>query len=481
MSPLSYRFGQGVGTEGAGGTDDGRNRIRSGRCALRIDHPGKKRVPVLEVAVAVENIDGGEEPLAARDALEGRPPHRTDELVDGMEREGEKVHRKQQVGETRLAVPEVVLGVITVVFQHVERFVLDLPAASRTLCEPLHIGRFDLDRGDEGTAVGDLSVFFSLDLERQPVDLQGIPVGGERHAVHPPVAVGVVVSVDLPGLFQFLKLKTVKIVIKRLMGGLLGGEDEVTAGFHDLPAHGLSGEKIVTEIDRMKMAAFLMIVFKPSLGGLRLAVLLVMAVLRNDELRGQVDHPVAAGLYDGGTKRIVMVVRHFLFDFCGAEIAVNPVGMVELRSVQCDEDVLSELQILPKLLIVCDFIERRVECRIEPFRIDAVKLLADVVVRRDAPHAVERLAGALVVRFLELSLMIEKRRRLREEHREGGHRDVLEPVLRVRSPARIGKCPEDAAQLAKQPVDHELHGIKFISDRGSLYKCHIFKHLRSIS
>ena len=88
----------------------------------------------------------------------------------------------------------------------------------------------------------------------------------------------------------------------------------------------------------------------------------------------------------------------------------------------------------------------------------------------DAPHAVERLTGALVVSFFELSLMVEERRRLREEHREGSHRDVLEPVLGVRSPAQVGKCPEDVAQFSKQPVDHEFHGTDFIAESKPKYK-----------
>jgi hypothetical protein len=51
-------------------------------------------------------------------------------VAGGVEGEGQQVHSSEYSGQVFLAVPEVVGQVIAIVFQHVEGFVLDLPAGS---------------------------------------------------------------------------------------------------------------------------------------------------------------------------------------------------------------------------------------------------------------------------------------------------------------------------------------------------------------
>lgn len=68
--------------------------------------------------------------------------------------EGQKVHGSEQHGEVLLAVAEVVLEMIAVVFEDVEALVFDFPArpgAGGDLCDG--VAR-DLERGDEGAVVG---------------------------------------------------------------------------------------------------------------------------------------------------------------------------------------------------------------------------------------------------------------------------------------------------------------------------------------
>ncbi len=59
-------------------------------------------------------------------------PQFTQLIADSMESKGDQIQCQQQIGQSLVSVPEVLLGVINVVFQQVEAFVFDLPAGSAT-------------------------------------------------------------------------------------------------------------------------------------------------------------------------------------------------------------------------------------------------------------------------------------------------------------------------------------------------------------
>ena len=64
------------------------------------------------------------------------------------------------------------------------------------------------------------------------------------------------------------------------------------------------------------------------------------------------------------------------------------------------------------------------------------------------------------MRFLELSLMVEERRRLHEEDRECGHGDVVKIVLGVGTAARIRQLSTHRSKLFDEGVRHEFHAAK---------------------
>ena len=101
-----------------------------------------------------------------------------------------------------------------------------------------------------------------------------------------------------------------------------------------------------------------------------------------------------------------------------------------------------------------------VERRVNRLGGDAIELFADVVVGGDALHAEQRLAGASVVGFLKLSLMVKERRGLDEEHGKSGHADVVEWELGVGAGAWIRNLSEQIPQVVDQGIDHEIHGRK---------------------
>ena len=117
------------------------------------------------------------------------------------------------------------------------------------------------------------------------------------------------------------------------------------------------------------------------------------------------------------------------------------------------------LKQLRQCLLLLKLAQHEVEGRIQVARIDSVQRLADVVVAGQLADAEKRPAGVAVAGFLELSLVIEKRRRLHEEHRECGHRDVVKAVLGVGAVARVGQLPAQMAQVIDERIHHELHAV----------------------
>ena len=90
--------------------------------------------------------------------------------------------------------------------------------------------------------------------------------------------------------------------------------------------------------------------------------------------------------------------------------------------------------------------------------LNSVELFANVIVRGDAFHAEQGLAGVAVMCCVKAPLMVEERGALHEEGGEGGHGDIIERELAVKAVARIGQLLEDFAQIVDQFVDHEFHG-----------------------
>src|SRR4051794_2784278 len=76
----------------------------------------------------------------------------------------------------------------------------------------------------------------------------------------------------------------------------LAGEQEVPALLLHRLAHRLAGIKIVAEIDRVQPLVVGAVPFEPAPHGAALAVLLVVTVLRSDELRREWASPLGVAL-----------------------------------------------------------------------------------------------------------------------------------------------------------------------------------------
>jgi hypothetical protein len=131
--------------------------------------------PVLE-----DNI-GGDSPQMLEEAVcgaareDGGSPAMTP-VSGGMDREGQQIEGEQNAGEAFLAVSKVVFEIVTVGLEHVEGFVLDLPAGTPAGGQFGDSVAGDGEIGDEAVAIGLLSPGVE-DLDGEPVEKDGIVRG----------------------------------------------------------------------------------------------------------------------------------------------------------------------------------------------------------------------------------------------------------------------------------------------------------------
>lgn len=155
------------------------------------DEP-QQRGPVREPEHLREHAQLVEEAAAGAGLAPALLPQVGDAIQDLVQREGEQVQRREQVRQTVLAVPEVVLEVVAVARQAIEGLILDLPPGAARTGDRGHVVGVDLEAGEERIVVGALAV--ALDLEVDPGALQGVGAGAHGHVLAPLVAM----ELDLP-------------------------------------------------------------------------------------------------------------------------------------------------------------------------------------------------------------------------------------------------------------------------------------------
>ena len=155
-----------------------------------------------------------EESLAGAFIVAGFSPAVFDEIADGVEGEGQKVHGGEQHGEAVFAMAEVVLQTIAVVFQNVEPFILDLPAGPGCGTDGSGVVLGEVEAGDKGALIGGLALGIG-DGEGDKIDHHRVLAIAQRHGVEPAVADGQGLALKLFG-----DLKLVRPGPKR--GGGLG-------------------------------------------------------------------------------------------------------------------------------------------------------------------------------------------------------------------------------------------------------------------
>ena len=309
-----------------------------------------------------------------------------------MPGEGEQVERGERHGQIGLAVPEIVFKLVAVVFQDVEAFVLDLPPCAAASGDLGDVALGDRQRGNEGHLVCDCALGVEA-VEADPVDQHGVLAVAQRNLLDEPVAMRLarLAFADLDLMTR--EFGSIDEVVERLVRGLLAGEDEIVAVVREPLDHALAGEQIVAQIHRSQGLQARAVLHEPAFDRVALAVLLLGAVLFDDELRRERDHL-------GMSRRDNRRAQHGMIAFdlavaalarlamrAGDPLAAKILGPVEghERSAAQPAESLAHRRFEQQTL-------RVLEAGRKKSRIRAVEHVPDIIVGRDLLDAKKGLA-----------------------------------------------------------------------------------------
>ena len=188
---------------------------------------------------------------------------------------------------------------------------------------------------------------------------------------------------------------------------------------------GLAGEQVVTEVHWLELGILGSVRRQPAADRPALAVLLVVAVLWNDELRFQRHGAIMPWRHHGGGQQGVEILGLVLAALAvGAVWTADRVGAVVLGAVPSDQHVAVEdphrLQAGTLVQLGHDIGEHRVE----QGRFDRIEHDADLAVTRDLAHAEQGLTVRPAVTCLQMALARQEGRALHEERSKRGEREV---------------------------------------------------------
>ena len=181
--------------------------------------------------------------------------------------------------------PKLCSEMVAVVLEHVEGLVLDLPTGAPARGKPGDVAPIDGQIGDEAVAAGDVAGRVD-DLDVEPVDGERVLAVADRQVGEPAVAMGLEAAALFDPLFVDGEFDAVEPVVERGVRSRLGNEQEMAANRLDGLANRLAGIEIVAEMDRFQPRQAGPVGGQPAPRRPALAVLLLLPVLGNDELRG---------------------------------------------------------------------------------------------------------------------------------------------------------------------------------------------------
>ncbi len=360
-------------------------------------------MPVVEVHVFGQHVEGGEEAFSAKACAMCAVPQCAQLVACAVECECDQVQGEQGVRQPVLAVAEVVLDVVALVLEQVERLILTLPAgppAGDDLGDVVAVGS---DRGDEAEGAAPAFGADIADAQFHIPDLQRVFVRGQRQLV-----VGPAEAVFPVRLFRsrgFLDhgpvrpVDAIEVAEQRLVVVGLDAADEVAPGGEKLSAHRFLGIDVIAQVDRTEVCVAPGIVLHPTVGGLDLTVLLCVAVLRRDELRSQ-RHRVGMARSDHHRRQHAVIIFGELILLAAvphpmlAPVAADLARVVELTAVQCDQGVAAERLERLQRPIFPQLLQCQVETAVDVGAVDSVELLSDVVVGGQSSDAEKGAAGA---------------------------------------------------------------------------------------
>lgn len=192
---------------------------------------------------------------------------------------------------------------------------------------------------------------------------------------------------------------------------------------------------------------------QPSPRGTAFTVLLVVAVLRDNELRLQRHDPIVARCDNRGGQHGVEILGLVLAAFAMETVRTMDLGRaVKFRSVQRDQHMSIQTSHGVKATALVQFSHEIGEHGGEPLRFDRIKLRAYLTVSGDFAHPEQGLTVRTALAGLQMALVRQKRRALHEERRERGQREIRHGVSCVLAPPPVGQGPAATTQGIEKAV-----------------------------
>jgi len=346
-------------------------------------------VPGLEHDISGDGPQVFEEPIRRTPRDDSFAPGEKGEPGGGMEREGEQIEGDQDRRQSFLTVPEIMFEIVSVGFEHVERFVLYLPSGAATGGEFGDAAGGDCQIGDEAVVVRPLALAIQ-DFDGEPVDDQRVIGGAHRHGGEPAVDRCRSLAPYDSGLAVFLEFGAGEILGDGLMRSRFAGKDEVSAGLLNGGGDGLAGEQIIAQEDWSKAAYRRAVPGKPAFRGVAFAILLLRPILGRDELRRQRQDLLVARRHDAGAQKRVKILRAAVGPLaCRTTRAMDFTRTKMLGSIQRDQHPAIQA---PEWVESTYRGDRFEEQWIERLRWGAVQHLSDVGVSWNGGHAEQGLA-----------------------------------------------------------------------------------------
>jgi len=233
----------------------------------------------------------------------------------------------------------------------------------------------------------------------------------------------------------------------------LADKDEVEPGRQGLVAQRMARVEIIAEHGDITPPVALGVLADPAFGGSHLAVLLLVAILRRDELGLQGQDAVLSG-GDDHRRDHGMSVGDLPISVRGDGTvgAADAVRAVVLRAIDGDEQLPVEGA---KRLKMPPFVQGGKdppEHGKHLLRWHVVEHVADMVIRGDLLHAKHGLGVAEAPGLGHGGLIRKKGRALGEKHRKRRHRHIVHAVPGIGPPSLVREPAHQFPQLADQVV-----------------------------
>ena len=254
--------------------------------------------------------------------------HAIDQLKDLVHEERQQVERKERLRQVPVAVAEIVLQVVALVLQGVERLILDLPTRPRGAHQLDDVVGGGHQVGDPGIAIFHLAVLDDPELDE--VDERRVGLAVQRQTGDPLVLVAFAAVDGMMAVQQVAAAQAGNILVQVDMVTWFGDQQERETPRGQLLDAGLLGVKAVGDDNCRHPGIVGAEPLKHPVAGIDFAILLVVlvasAVTVEYELGSEGEHHAFVRMHDGGLQDVMMMALDAVCGGAQAALATDQFG-----------------------------------------------------------------------------------------------------------------------------------------------------------